>query len=192
MDNGDILLFQSNYSGLFGWWAWIVAMVTGSKWTHVAILLKNPTYINSDYTDGIYVLESGSEKWENKVGVIVSPLDKILKAKQSSKIVYRKLIRDLSIDNEDMKIIYNTIKDKPYDINPVELIGNELKSNVLAKPRELDRFVCSSLVAYVYTALGLLEANTKWFFYQPWQFSEENPDLKLIDCKLGPEEEMNI
>jgi hypothetical protein len=79
-------------------------VITESKWTHVALLLKNPTYINPNYTDGVYVLESGSESWTRKIGVIVSPIDKVLKAKQSSRIVYRKLIRDKPIEDRDMEI----------------------------------------------------------------------------------------
>ena len=65
MKNCDILLFQSNFKGIFGWWAWIVSIVTQSKWTHVALILKDPTYVDPKY-EGVYVLECGSEKWSNE------------------------------------------------------------------------------------------------------------------------------
>ena len=184
MKNCDILLFQSNFRSFFGWWAWIVATVTQSKWTHVALVLKNPTYIDPSY-DGVYVLESGSEKWSKRWGVIVSPFSKILNDKSHKLIAYRSI--SVNIPNTQMEIVYNTIKDKKYDTNVLELLGNELRSSWLANPRELDKFVCSSLVGYVYTALGLLDNDTPWFYMQPWHFSSENKDLKLVHCKLSPE-----
>lgn len=185
MDNGDILLFQSNYKGMFGWWAKIISFVTNSKWTHVAIILKDPTYINSEYK-GIYVIESGSEKWSKKWGTIVSPLNKILSSPDHRLIAYRKLY--WNIPEEDLKVVYNTVVNKPYDINPIELIGNELETSLLANSQESDRYVCSTLVAYIYTAIGLLRNDTKWFYYQPWHFSEQNKNLKLANGYLGKEQ----
>lgn len=186
METGDILLFESNFEGLFGWWAYIVSFVTRSKYTHVAMILKDPIYIDETYI-GTYVIESGSEKWEKKWGTIISPLEKVLKGNGHKHIYWRRLCIEEDI-NEMMPVIYKTVMHKEYDVNIFELIGNELKSEYLANPRELNKFVCSSLVGYMYTVLGLLPENTKWFFMQPKDFSyEQNPELKLIDCKLEPE-----
>ena len=186
MNSGDILLFQSNYTGAFGWWAYIVSLVTRSKWTHVAMVLKDPTFIDESFK-GLYVIESGTESWVREWGVIASPLDKILSDRSHLCISYRKLNTTHAIKTDALEAIYVSIKNKPYDTNPSELLGNALKSTWLSKPRELDRFVCSSLVAYIYTALGLLPEDTSWFFYQPWHFSSENPNLRLKNCSLDKE-----
>ena len=181
MKNCDILLFQSNYRGWFGWWGWIVSKITRSKWTHVALVLKDPTYVDSSYK-GLYVLESGSEPWNNTWGVLVSPLDRVLDDSSHKCVALRRLL-DVDIPNHQLEIVYRTVKGKKYDTNVLDLLGNELKSKWLANPRELDKFVCSSFVGYVYTALGLLKEDTPWFFMQPWHFSTENDKLgvKLSD-----------
>ena len=186
MDTCDILLFESNYTGLFGWWGWIVSKVTRSKWTHVAIVLRDPTYIDQSYK-GLYVLESGTEKWNPDWGVMVSPLDKILADTTHKRVAYRKLIHSREGFREKMEAIYRTVKDKSYDANVIELLGNELKAPLLANGQELDRFICSSLVGYVYSAIGLLPDTTQWFYLQPWHFSTNN-NMKILNGHLGPEQ----
>lgn len=184
MDNGDILLFQSNYRGMFGWWARIIRFITRSKWTHVAMILKDPTFINPNFK-GLYVIESGSEPWCKTWGTIVSPLHNVLSSPDHDLIAHRKLF--WNIPNDELKVVYNTVVDKPYDTDPLELLGNELQSSLLANPKEANTFVCSTLVAYMYTALGLLPNNTKWFYFQPWHFSKQNRNLKLLHGYLGEE-----
>ena len=188
METGDILLFQSNFSGIFGWWGWLISKITRSQWTHVAIILKNPVFLNKSYT-GLYVLESGSEPWADNWGVMVSPLDQILKTNFYKKIVTRKLCYE--IENHDIEIVYNTIKDKKYDTNIIDLLGNELENNILADPKQSNKFICSSLVAYVYSALNIFSNDTKWFYFQPWHFSEQNKKLIFKNGYLGPEQEIN-
>ena len=186
LETGDILLFQSNFSGIFGWWGWIVSTVTRSKWTHVALILNSPTYIDPSYT-GVHVLESGWETWDTHIGTLINPIEKILNDPTHKVVALRRLQQNISDLDGKMSTVYTTVKDKTYDMNIIELIGNELKSPLLADGRELDKFVCSSLVGYVYTALGLLDRETQWFYMQPWHFSEQNPKLKLINAALGNE-----
>ena len=177
MRTGDILLFESNYKGPFGWWAWVVSLVTRSRFTHVAMILVDPTYIDESYK-GIYVIESGSEEWAHGWGTIVSPLEKIIESKQHRAIYHRKLQTAIDVD-KIVRPVFVTVKDRPYDTDIMDLVENALHSRLLVRPRELDRFVCSSLVAYMYTALGLLPPDTEWFFWQPWHFSSQNAELRL-------------
>lgn len=189
MDNCDILLFESNYKGRFGWWAWIVSLFTRSKWTHVALILKDPTWINPEFK-GDYVLECGSEDWEDYWGVMVSPLSSVINSGEHKRIVRRKLYYNVPL--EDIKTVYRTVKYKKYDTNLIELLGNETQYKLLANPRESNKFVCSSLVAYIYTALGLLPDDTKWFYFQPWHFSKSNSKLKLLKGYLGEEHDVDF
>ena len=186
LDTGDVLLFESNYTGSFGWWAKIVSFVTGSKWTHVALILKDPVYIDKSYR-GLYVLECGSEEWADKWGVIVSPYEKVVSDTSHKRISCRKLETNIDLSEDKLKVIWNTIEGKQYDTNPIELVAIQLRNRWLANPRKLDKFVCSTLVAYVYTALGFLPRETNWFFFEPWHFSDANTKLQTQNCLLGKE-----
>ena len=186
MNTGDILLFESSYKGAFGWWGKIVSIVTRSKYTHVAIVLKDPYYVDESFR-GLYVLESGSEEWAKQWGTIISPLSKVLQSDTHKHVYLRRLHTQVNID-AIMPALYNTVMDKAYDINPIEILGNELRSSMLSNPRQLNRFVCSSLVGYIYTALGLLPKSTSWFYLQPRDFSSHNPGLPLMNATLSPEE----
>ena len=53
LDSGDLLLFQGKHSIVSS----IIRCFTNSKWTHVAMVLKNPTYINNTL-NGYYVLQT--------------------------------------------------------------------------------------------------------------------------------------
>ena len=59
------------------------------------------------------------------------------------------------------------------------------------KPKKTDRFWCSALVGYIYTELGLLPYNTDWSILRPSDFSSENKNLPLINCKLEKEVKIN-
>ena len=181
MDTCDILLMRGKYNGLFGIWTYIVHLILNTEWTHVGIILKNPTYIDKKYCDGLYLLESGSEQCSSKFGVQINKLDDIIESKSYYKLAYRKLICNFSKEliEEKLKVICNTTKDKPYDTNVLDLIGIAMKNKLLISSRKLDKFVCSTLVGYVYTELDLLDSDTNWSFFTPKDFTSEN-NIKLL------------
>ena len=200
MDTCDILLFESNYKGLFDWWGWLISKVRRRRWTHAALVLRDPTYIDPTYK-GLYVLERGTEKWNPLwrtprtsygsrcifyTGVTVSPLDKILADTTYKRVAYRKLIHSREGFSEKMEAIYRTVKDTRYDTNMIELQGNDLKAPLLANGQELDRFIYRSLVGYVYSEIGLLSDTTQWFNLQPWHFSTSN-NIKILNGHLESE-----
>ena len=64
LQTGDIILFSNKKS----WFSRLIEWKTQTKWSHVAIVLKDPTYINPSL-QGLYIWESGAEKFgdsENK------------------------------------------------------------------------------------------------------------------------------
>lgn len=183
---GDILLFQSNFTGLFGWWAYVVSIVTGSRWTHVAMIIDSPTYVDPSYK-GLYVIESGSEPWSSELGTIVSPIAKVVGGGGHSLVAARRVYHSISDIDTRMAVAYAAVKGKPYDTNILDLAGNEFRLPELVSGRKLDAFVCSTLVGYLYTAIGLLKEDTSWFYLQPWHFSEQYASLPLNGCTLGPE-----
>jgi len=200
MNTGDIILFGSEkyyISRLIEWYS-------GSKWSHIGIVLKDPTYINPLLT-GLYLFESGAEDMVDsadkiyKYGVQIVPLQEKIK-RYKGYAYWRKL--DANIDNLSYKMlsIYISVHNRPYDLSFYDLLST--KMNVVFKNkkyknaimnwfrpnhRKLDEFFCSALVGYIYTELELIDKNTQWTECRPAYFSEENPNFTMINGMLEDE-----
>lgn len=205
---GDIILFGSrNYivSKIIEWYC-------GSKWSHIGIILKDPIDIDANLK-GYYLLQStfgilpDSVSGVKEYGVQIVPLEETIQ-KYNGYISVRKLEGQSdefkSIINQKLAEIFITIRNKPYDLSLLDFL--HLGMNI-DKPEEqtkyplfnylfgygeyghkTDRFICSGLVAYVYTELGLLNYFFEWSECMPKYFSEENSLLYLNDeCKLSNE-----
>jgi len=185
---GDLLLFNNNKpSGLSGLFTHLIQYGTHSDYSHVAMILKDPTFI-SPVLKGTFVWESS---WEGKpdpqdgkikLGVQITPLQEILDAYAGEVAIYRGINLDTPNDfftEENLKNIHDVVYDKPYDIIPTDWIGALFHRD--AKPQKTDRFWCSALVGYIYTKCGILEADTDWSILRPSDFSVDGENLKL--CK---------
>ena len=198
-NSGDIILFNGKKYII----SRMIEYILGSKWSHVGIILKDPIFIHADLK-GYYLLESGSEPFKDcdeniqKFGVQIVKLEDKINEYQGD-IHVRKLQKPIDNFNQKMELIYNTIKDKPYDLSFFDFLGLKLKiqhNNIISKNpiinwffpshRKTDTFVCSALVAYIYTELGLLPKDTNWSQCMPATFSQEN-NLQLIDNTLSSE-----
>tara|TARA_B100000676_G_C17695137_1_gene638394 strand:+ start:64 stop:717 length:654 start_codon:yes stop_codon:yes gene_type:complete len=200
LETGDIILFSGRDSIISS----IVEGFTNSKWSHVGMVLRSPTYINEKLT-GLYLWESGAENYpdsednKKKYGVQITDLVKMI-GQYEGIVVWRKLQwkpEDLEVK---MRIIHDTIHDRPYDLDIFDFIFTKLgidmspdKYNSMIlnwfgyNPRKLDKLYCSSLVAYIYTELGLLPKKTNWTNIFPKYFSSENNTLQLIKATLDKE-----
>jgi hypothetical protein len=169
-----------------------------SPYTHVGIILQNPTYIDPKYNDGYYVLESGHEKNTN-YGVQITKLDYILETYIGT-IFYRKLYTRKTIKDMETELgnLWLSIDRRPYDLNFWDFLsirlnpGMDNPENTLLEwftpdHRKTDTFICSSLVGYVYTMWGFFSHELKWSEFEPASFSSSNKKLQIIDCMLGPE-----
>ena len=91
LKTGDILLFNEKSF----WFSRLVEYWTGSPWSHVAIVLRDPTYLDPKLT-GLYLWESGEEDFPDaedhqmKFGVQITDLKKVI-SEYDGKIVVRKL-----------------------------------------------------------------------------------------------------
>ncbi len=198
MKTGDIILFNGYHSFISS----IIDWFTASKYSHIGIVLKDPTYIKPDLK-GLFLLESGYEpvpdsiNHNRKFGVQITNLKQKIND-YDGLVIWRKLEAHISKMDDKMDIIYQTIKDCPYDLNIIDFL--ETKNNVFIpekqyfsailnwlRPnhRKTDTFFCSALVAYIYTGLGLFPKDTQWTRCLPNFFSEDNPTLKLLHGKLG-------
>ena len=183
---GDLLLFNNNKpTGFFGLFTKLIQYGTHSDYSHVAMILKDPTFI-SPVLKGTFVWESS---WEGKpdpqdgkikLGVQITPLHEILDEYKNNIVIHRSI--DIDDNNkyfteENLKKVHDVVYDKPYDIIPTDWIGALFHRDT--KPQKTDRFWCSALVGYIYTKCGILDADTDWSILRPSDFSVDGENLRL-------------
>lgn len=206
INTGDILLYRGNY-----WYSKIIEYFTGSNYSHISIILKNPIWLNNKLTEDYYILESGYEDiynmdsmslCKNLFGVKIVPLKKIY---QDSKIkgydlYIRKLVTnklEIDINNSIIKC-FNLIKDKPYDIHPIDWIEAYINLNtdldkIIPNKQRTDCFWCSSLITFIYIECGFLDKTIPFTLITPkdWSYYGYIPygtsRLKFLNCELTSE-----
>ena len=190
LETGDMLLFthKNDYDSVTNFFLTcvnnFVKWVTDSKYTHSAIVVKDPKFTNHPVPPGLYVLESSYENFpdaENhkyKLGVELELLDKVLND-WSGNVYVRKLHcnRDEKFFQQ-LQVAHQVVHDKPYDLDIFDWIDAGLKEGLLSSDQDIKRFWCSALVTYLYKC---------------WGFLPESVPFTLITCKsLGTEKGSQI
>lgn len=197
LNTGDIILFN----GQDYWFSSLVEYVTGSIYSHIGIILKDPIYIDPKLK-GVYLLESGSETiadgedGQEKFGVQITDFTEIYD-QYVGRIYWRKLkfhevIKEVAFIGklrETMPEIHSVIHNKPYDYFVNDLLDAKIKHHT-ENDRRTDRFFCSALASFVYTKLGLLRDDTDWSLMTPKEFDMNN--LKELENGAYLENEMRI
>ena len=185
LKTGDILLFDFNEKGLLGIFNNLIKRFTKSKFSHVAVVLKDPYFIHPSLK-GLYIWESS---WEGKpdpqdnkikLGVQITPFYEIYNkcVETNSSIVLRRgNCSENRFNNANLKNIHNIVYDKPYDIVPKDWIDAIKRQDT--DPQKTDRFWCSALVGYIYTKCNVLSNNTDWSILRPSDFSSEETNNSL-------------
>ena len=184
LKTGDILLFDFEAGGIFGIFTSLIKYFTKSKFSHVAMVLKDPTFIHPSLK-GYYVWESS---WEDgkpdpqdgkvKLGVQITPFSEIYNyyKDNNSSIYVRKVNCNPKLFNDKtMSEIHRVVYDKPYDIVPKDWI--EAINRKDSDPQKKSRFWCSALIGYIYTKAGLLKEDTDWSILRASDFSVEYKDI---------------
>ena len=194
LKTGDLLLFNDKQGGLFGLFTSLIKWGTHSNYSHIAMVLRDPTFIHPTLK-GLYVWESS---WEGKpdpqdgkikLGVQITPIAEILQAyKGKGEVICRPVCcKSECFTNENLKMVHSVVYDKPYDIVPKDWLEGFLQKDL--DPQKTSRFWCSALVGYIYTTCGLLDSVTDWSILRPCDFSLNAENLSFInDCKLQPVE----
>ena len=120
-ETGDLLLFHEIGNCISS----MIELCTKSKYSHCAIVLKDPTFIDKTY-QGIYIIESGIESTpdvvdnKRKFGVQIQKLSDAVNYYKGD-VYWRKLNCEKGeFFNNQIKIIYESTKDIPYDLNPID------------------------------------------------------------------------
>ena len=123
-NTGDLILYSTSK-----WYSKIIEYFTGSKFSHISIILKNPIYLDKQL-NGLYILESGLEPTRDptdgkfKFGVQITKLSDVIKMYKDSNmgsLYYRKLTcerNDKFIDR--IKNTYSVVKGADHVI-PVDV-----------------------------------------------------------------------
>lgn len=202
LKTGDLLLCDNlGHSGL-GIFGWLIKYFTYSDFSHVAMIVKDPQFTKQPL-DGLFVWEAGftdkntkdSEDNVHKSGVQLVPYRDFI-SKYTGKVYVRR-IECCDIDTyehlfstEKLRPIHDAVYDKPYDLHIHDWIN--LYRQVDTHPQNTERFVCSSLVGYIYSKLGILPENMDWSILTPQFFSSENTYIPLIPTvKLHAEEALH-
>ena len=197
LETGDILLYDTRW-----WYSRLIQYFSNGPYSHVAIILKNPTWLDEKLTDKYYVLESGGEKFrdsetgKNICGVQIIPLAKIIDEYTNQgygKLYYRKLKCSIELHELQKKIkdAYFKVQAKPYDLDLFDWLAayKEVDKDINDKSltnkyQKMNKFWCSALVSYIYVECGLLDKNIPWTIVSPNDYYYTYPYLPLLNCTL--------
>ena len=177
LQTGDIILFQGR-----SFLSYLLEYFGRSPYSHVGMIVRNPSFLNPVLEDGIYLLESGwnpipdVESGKTNIGVQLHFLEDILKECPLNTVYVRKVEcqRDPAF-YETLQTIHQTVQNQPNDLNPWDwLLG--LYSTKYSLPLEpsyqrTDRFWCSALLAYIFDRLQLIQP-VNWSLIVPREFSD--------------------
>lgn len=184
LKTGDILLFSGHTKGAMQYFSDMIKYGTHSNYSHIAMVLKDPTYFNLSLK-GIYLWESG---WEGKpdpqdnkikLGVQLTPLNEIMENFKGSKIIVRSISSNNNFTDKKLKEIHEVVYNKPYDIVPKDWIGALFRKD--SDPQKTNRFWCSALVGYIYTKCDIIKPDTDWSILRPSDFSLDGERLSFIN-----------
>ena len=183
MKTGDLLLFSYNGGGFFGCFTECIKKCTHSKFSHIGMIIENPTFIDPTLK-GIYVWESSwngtpdPQDGKIKLGVQLTPITELFNEykKTNSQIYLREVeYTENPFQSKTLEEIHDTVYDKPYDIVPLDWI--EALFRLDTQPQKTNRFWCSALVGYIYTKCGILNSDTDWSVLRASDFSVSQEHL---------------
>ena len=177
MQTGDLVLFARRrgvhvFSRAVDW-------ATGSDYSHVGLVLVNPTYIHK-YLRGTYLWQSTSTKVPNAednkhvFGVQLTPLADVIRNNRDYTLYVRHLSSGASAFNgKVLHRIHTTVHERPYAVCPRHWAAAALhRGDTAGSPPS---FWCSALVGFVLVRLGVLEHTTNWRLLRPVDLSTEAP-----------------
>ena len=198
LKTGDLLLFDYNETGLLGFLNKAIKYFTNSPYSHIAMVLKDPSFIHPTLK-GYYIWESS---WEGtpdpqdgkiKLGVQITPLDEVFNSckKTNSSIFLRRVnCPEVTFNKDILSQTHEVVYDKPYDIIPTDWIEALFRKD--DHPQKTNRFWCSALIGYIYSKCGIIDPTTDWSILRPSDFSTDVGTLTCINGASLSEQEERI
>jgi hypothetical protein len=192
-DTGDLILFEDkSHNSWLDYLSYLIQYFTDSKYSHVGMVVKDPL-IKGKTIKGLYLLESTGldhmidiDDHKTKFGVQIVDLHKRLQI-DDDVFYYRKLNKDRDETFIDLyNKTYVIVKDKPYDINPLDWCKADFdlkKGNV----QKTNTFFCSALVSFMLVSLNILPRDTDWTIMRPKDLGTENGtrlDLSMYNKEI--------
>lgn len=189
---GDLLLLKdsAHSNWVLAAYGWLIRMFTASPYTHVAMVLRDPTWIRADLT-GLFVYESSTEPQvdpedhERKLGVQLTPIDEFLAAGAPT-VMVRKLDPEFAalLTVEKCVQIHDDTHNTLYDFFPGDLLRAALKVTPDRRRQHTDCMFCSALVAFMCVRFGLVESDVDWSEVTPGDLSS-TPSTPIIRWTAG-------
>lgn len=185
LQTGDLIL----YNGQKSLFSRFVEFFTGSRFSHVAVVLREPTYLHPSLT-GIYAYQAAPdhvpdvENGNTQMAVKLKALDEDLRDYKGT-MYARRVDFDRSNFIELVRDIYAQTHGSPYDTRFADWVRAALRDNPTVQTQQ---FFCSALVAYFLMKLGLLVDGTKIDNVYPGDFGGDSSYLVWTDKlqALGP------
>jgi len=195
LETGDLVLFRGS-----SWLSYLLEYVGQSKYSHVGIIIKNPSFMNECLEDGIYLLDASYsyhpevENNETRYGVQLHKLKDIIPLYDKHSIYIRKVNTDRNkAFEQQMKSIHDEVHAKPYDLNIMDWIVAKLNMihpfPLFSIWKQTKRFWCSSLVAYIYYKLGWI-TEVNWSLVAPKEFSSIESSGHFLFTVIISDEEL--
>lgn len=200
LETGDILLFSLDTQNCCGCkfltcLDWCIKCCTHSRYTHAALVIKNPTFTPVPLK-GLYCFESTGlegvpdvENHQIKFGVQLRKLQEVLQD-YDGKVWVRKLFCERNSSfYKRLASAHSVVHNRPYDVDPIDWIDSLFQGKI-AKLHHKKIFFCSALVAFVYVSLGLLPPTTDWTTIRPCDLSSTSSRVKFRNCHVGTEKKL--
>jgi len=200
LKTGDIILYDTRF-----WYSRLIEYFSNSIYSHVALIIKNPTWLSPNLLEEFYLIESGGEVFNDsitgkpKFGVRVSSLRTVYE--QYLNGGYGQLyIRNISTNltdimiEESIKKAYDKVMNDIYDFNPIDWlrayynINKSIDEIIIDKHNEkTDAFTCSAFIAFIFVEIGFLDKNIPWTILTPCDFSVYKKRLTFTNCTFTPD-----
>ena len=178
LQTGDLILFTGNtFISKF------IQYFQHNQFIHVGIIIKNPKFLDPSFEDGIYLLESGVEPT-----VQLNLLDDVLRLCSKSTVYVRSItctrdeefyqkLRDTYLQIKDTNI-FDWIAKLDYNLS-------DYTHYYMCIPLPYKKTWCSSMTAYVFCKLGLIDEKINWTLISPSEFSSDSTTIQFL-CQVKP------
>jgi hypothetical protein len=200
LKTGDLILYDTRF-----WYSRLIEYFSNSIYSHVALVIKNPTWLSPNLLEEFYLIESGGEVFDDaitgkkKFGVQTISLRIVYEQYLTGnygKLYIRNISTDLQLKmiEDRIKTAYDKVNNDIYDLNPIDWLrayydmNKSIDEIVINKDTEkVNTFTCSAFIAYIFVEIDFLDKNIPWSILAPCDFSVHKKRLTFKNCSFTPD-----